>query len=970
MAGYSYSALEVVVTADTRGLTASIKDASNTAGEQASSTIGGHLKKGFGRLAPIAGQIGKAAASGLAVATTAAVAFGVKAYKAAEESNKVAAQTAAVIKSTGGAANVTVKQINALTASIMAKTGIDDEAVKSGTNMLLTFTKVRNESGKGNDVFNQATHTLTDMTAAMTHGNVTQEAMSHQAIQLGKALNDPIKGVSALARVGVTFDDQQKAQIKTLVDSGNQLGAQKIILRELNKEFGGTAAATATTTQRIKTAWGELQESVGGAIGKAIDPALSKIGKLASVFGQAIGPGGRLAPIMNAIGAALGRLVGPVGTVLTRMTNWIAHLDPSKVTAVADAIKRFGPAVGILGGLSAAFTGAGLFSQLPVIGPLLTSLLGPLKSVIGAVGGLKGAFGFLTGPVGIILTIFTTLMTVSPAFRNAVMGLVQALIAGLMPAFTAILAALKPLLPIVVMLARTLGAALAPVIKALTPLIVQLTPLLALLGFVVAKLLGLVITIIGPVLKLAIAFEKWYIIRIIVPLLHLLVSALTFVVKIIIDVVKWIFGGSPGLIPAFVALQRIVVSVTNIIRSVVVAGFTAIRNAIVTAWRFISTVSVQTWNAIRNAVTSAVRNIVGAVSSAMGTIRGLVTRGFNAVVGVVTGLAKQIYTAGSNAIKQLLSGMAAAIAGIGSWVKSHIVDPVVNAVKKFFGIRSPSAVMADLGQNVSQGFIKGIVSTNPLGIAKSVFGSIPNALGAIVSKGILSLGALPGKALRALGSVGGAIKGLLGNIGGFLGGIFGGGGGSGVSRWGGLMHAVLRAAGIDSLFGVFMSQMATESGGNPAAINLWDSNAKAGIPSQGLMQVIPPTFAAYAGPYRNRGILDPLANIYAAVHYAISRYGGNLAAVLGHGHGYASGGVISERITGIGHTTGRPYFFGERGPELVSPLTGPSAGFGLGAGMRSPTVINVYPAAHQSETEIAAMVSRRLAWAESTGMAE
>jgi SLT domain-containing protein len=168
------------------------------------------------------------------------------------------------------------------------------------------------------------------------------------------------------------------------------------------------------------------------------------------------------------------------------------------------------------------------------------------------------------------------------------------------------------------------------------------------------------------------------------------------------------------------------------------------------------------------------------------------------------------------------------------------------------------------------------------------------------------------------------------------------------------------------LQGLILAQMQTESGGNARAINLWDSNAKAGTPSMGLMQVIQPTFDAYAGPFRSLGIWNPLANIYAAVAYALSRYGRSIAAVLGHGHGYATGGIISEPVTGIGHRTGHAYFLGERGPEMVSPLSGPGSrmtGLGSGAG----TVIHVYPSAGMDERALAAMVSRELAWATAGG---
>jgi hypothetical protein len=99
-----------------------------------------------------------------------------------------------------------------------------------------------------------------------------------------------------------------------------------------------------------------------------------------------------------------------------------------------------------------------------------------------------------------------------------------------------------------------------------------------------------------------------------------------------------------------------------------------------------------------------------------------------------------------------------------------------------------------------------------------------------------------------------------------------------------------------------LAQMTTESGGNPFAVNRWDSNWKAGTPSVGLMQVIGPTFAANAGPFGRIGPFaygvseNPLANIYAGLHYAIGRYGPSWTNVLGHGHGYDNGGWLQSGL--------------------------------------------------------------------------
>ncbi|MCX4095338.1 transglycosylase SLT domain-containing protein [Nocardia sp. alder85J] len=89
------------------------------------------------------------------------------------------------------------------------------------------------------------------------------------------------------------------------------------------------------------------------------------------------------------------------------------------------------------------------------------------------------------------------------------------------------------------------------------------------------------------------------------------------------------------------------------------------------------------------------------------------------------------------------------------------------------------------------------------------------------------------------------------------------------------------------------AQIQSESGGNPRAINNWDSNAKAGTPSKGLLQVIDPTFAAYRDKSLSTDIYDPQANVVAALNYYRARYGGDLSAQWGQGHGYADGGFIT-----------------------------------------------------------------------------
>lgn len=219
---------------------------------------GAKLGKGFSSAAKI----------GFAAAGTTLLALGKKSIDAFGESQKVAAQTEAVLRSTGAAAGVSGDHIADLAERLKRLSGIEDETIQAGQNMLLTFTGIRNEVGEGNDVFDQATKTLIDMSVAL--GTNPKNA----AIQLGKALNDPIKGVSALQRVGVTFTDQQKKTIKSLVDGGRAADAQKIILAELNREFGGSAEAAGkarTPVEKLNQRMGDLQETVGGKLVGALD---------------------------------------------------------------------------------------------------------------------------------------------------------------------------------------------------------------------------------------------------------------------------------------------------------------------------------------------------------------------------------------------------------------------------------------------------------------------------------------------------------------------------------------------------------------------------------------------------------------------------------------------------------------------------------------------------------------------------
>lgn len=243
----------IISTFDSKGITRAIADFKklNNAGERVQFGLG-TLNKGAGALGAQMAKFGGIAAGVVGV-------VGGSLVRAAYESQKVMKQTEAIVAATGGAAGLTAKQVADLAETISNKTGVDDEAIQSSLNLLLTFKQVRNEVGKGNDIFNRASM------AALDLGNVFGSTDA-AAKMLGKALSDPVKGISALARAGVNFSQQQKDQIKTLVASGKTLEAQKMILAEVESQVGGTAAAGVTGFDRMKVAIGNAAEDLGNVL--------------------------------------------------------------------------------------------------------------------------------------------------------------------------------------------------------------------------------------------------------------------------------------------------------------------------------------------------------------------------------------------------------------------------------------------------------------------------------------------------------------------------------------------------------------------------------------------------------------------------------------------------------------------------------------------------------------------------------
>ena len=176
---------------------------------------------------------------------------------------KAVKQLETVLTSTGGAAGRTSEQMQAYAASLQAATTFGDEAIIEAQAMLATFTDIQGVN------FDKTTDMILDLSTAMG------QDLKTSTIQLGKALNDPIANLGALSRTGIQFSEAQKDLIKSLAETGQKAEAQTVILQELERQFGGSAAAAKDTLGGALTSlgntWNDLLEVQEGAVGPMKD---------------------------------------------------------------------------------------------------------------------------------------------------------------------------------------------------------------------------------------------------------------------------------------------------------------------------------------------------------------------------------------------------------------------------------------------------------------------------------------------------------------------------------------------------------------------------------------------------------------------------------------------------------------------------------------------------------------------------
>jgi len=349
--------------------------------EKTSQKVGFALKKAFVPFALKKAFVpATAALGGLAVAGAKMVAAGEKAATANARIEQIATSMglfgAETEKVTGRLVDLANEQARL--------TGVDQNLIKESQALLLTFKDIASSADEVGGAFDRATQLTLDMASA-GFGSVTDNAK-----QLGKALNDPIAGLTALRRSGIQFTKAQQDQIRTLVESGNVLEAQTMILEEIENQVGGTAAATANSTDKMKVAFSQASESIGMALLPAVEALLPIVIKFADWASQNT-------EIVIALAAAIGGLSAAIVVANFAMKAWAAAQAIATAAQWAFNAALTANPIGIVVVAVAALV-AGLvllYRRFETVRNIVKALLAPLKAAADGLGWLAKKLGIV-----------------------------------------------------------------------------------------------------------------------------------------------------------------------------------------------------------------------------------------------------------------------------------------------------------------------------------------------------------------------------------------------------------------------------------------------------------------------------------------------------------------------------------------------------------------------------------------------
>jgi hypothetical protein len=640
------------------------------------------IDKASGVLGDIGGALSSLGGVALGVAAGGIAAFGaavVSGMGDAKESALLLAQTESAITSTGSAAGIAAQHVTDLASSLSDAAGASlfgDDQVQQSENLLLTFTNIKGA------VFDAATAVSVDMAQAL--GGAPKDS----AIQLGKALNDPIQGISALSRVGVSFTEEQKAQIAAMQKAGDMAGAQGVILAELNKEFGGSAKAAAGATGGWSEFTGRLGEAKE-ALGAAVLPLLNL---LAGVLND------KVLPIVELGAQKFGDLIAAFqtgaegGDFLGGIINALYSLDSISPVfdTIGDAIASIADAFSEAGPLSSEFGEAigGIASQLGLSAPMVDLFEQGIFALQGAIGQI--ADGGLQALIGMISRVSPGLQLLVGVVGAAlpILGQVGGILAGAAAQAGGFSGIIGTLSGVWQALYGTIQAIIPAILAVVTAVFGQIGAFLSAHGAEISAFLA----------------SAW----------QQIAQIITTAAQLIAAIVVPIFQGIAGFITAHgEQIQAVLTAAWQVISGVIQGALTLIQGIITAALQVVQGDWSGAWVTIQSMSASFVASLLQVIQGGLQLILGAFGLLVDGALSALGGLVAAVPGVGGDIVRGIISGVQGAAGSLFATL-TNLAMGALQAARNALRMQSPSLVFAELvGAPIVGGIMQGIFTAMP-----------------------------------------------------------------------------------------------------------------------------------------------------------------------------------------------------------------------------------------------------------------
>ena len=772
------------------------------------------------------------------------------------------------------------------------------------------------------------------------------------------------------------------------------------------EKLGNTQIAkkAATDTSKFSVAWQGAQESVQdgvlklmdswgtsgftGAISAAGDSAYNALASIGSWISKHKDQIATLGDKLGYIKDDLEEIGGDIGQGFIQFFKdsykWISKFT-DKAGDGNDALDDLGLALDkvaenkdtlqVIGkGLAAITTAALGLKALKGVISIVSALLSPLGKIVGLILTIAstplGAVALAVVAIGAAFAI--AYKNVKP-FRDFINGIGK----KASSAFNAV--------------AKTVSKVFRQISKALSPIVKQFKKTWKQLGVFMSTLWGSIVKVVSKAVKKMSPVLK---------ALGVVVKTVMTVIKIEIDrelkAIKTIWS------TAWKIIMDVLKTAWNVIKTIIITGLKIIQDVLKVGTDLLKGNWKGAWKDVKKIFKDAWDGMKSIVSDVWDGIKGIVENGVNGVIDLVNGMITAInkvwtFFGGKGGIDKLghvhfstggqLGGDGSVMAIVnddGSPDPRELIQrkdgslqmyqdrnarTIINPGDKVYNSKQTKEIFDSVGVHYAKGNVGGDIWSG----VNSFFGGVADKLKDAIEwlkhplqntakliKGATDsfMSLLPDSFKNLAGSMIGKMTSMISDklkklIQGYKddnedgGGSVGNPGGAGVMRWKPYVAKALKANGIDPTgyrVNKILATIQRESGGNPRAVNLWDSNAKAGIPSKGLMQTIGPTFNAYklAG---HGDIYNGYDNLLAAINYIKHRYGtSNAAFARVAASGYAQGGIIDrEQMALIGEGNRTEFVVPNpsvAGPSRTYEMIGRAAAYASQAGGGSGAAMN------------------------------